>query len=197
MGKNKFCSKCGSEILKNSNFCSKCGNKIETFDNKKKKIIITTLCLVTALVIGASVLALKMLVDKPYTRTVMVYMIGSDLESSQSSASLDINEMKEAGFNQDDTKVLVYTGGSKSWALDNIDPNKNTIFEVKNGENVMVKEYSKKPMTQAKTLTEFVNYVTSNYESNYYDLILWDHGGGPIYGYRRDENTISKTTSSP
>ncbi|MBQ1344172.1 zinc-ribbon domain-containing protein [Candidatus Saccharibacteria bacterium] len=196
MGKNKFCSKCGSEILKNSNFCSKCGNKIGTFDNKKKKIIITTLCLVTALVIGASVLALKMLVDKPYTRTVMVYMIGSDLESSQSSASLDINEMKEAGFNQDDTKVLVYTGGSKSWALDNIDPNKNTIFEVKNGENVMVKEYSKKPMTQAKTLTEFVNYVTSNYESNYYDLILWDHGGGPIYGYGRDENTISKTPMS-
>ena len=35
------------------------------------------------------------------TRTVMIYLIGSDLESSQGSATFDINEMLESDFDED------------------------------------------------------------------------------------------------
>lgn len=195
VGQNTFCRKCGGSIKAGSVFCPNCGQKVIV--KKPKKPLVAALLAVTALVlvISAAALAVKLL-DKPYTRTVMVYMIGSDLEPAQSSASLDINEMKDANFDQEDTKVVIYTGGSKSWALDNIDPDKNSIFEIKDGENVKVKDYAKKSMTQPETLTEFIDFAYENYQSNYYDLILWDHGGGPIYGYGRDENTISKTPLS-
>jgi hypothetical protein len=42
------------------------------------------------------------------TRTVMIYLIGSDLESSQGSATFDINEMLESDFD-DITKDEIST----------------------------------------------------------------------------------------
>lgn len=43
-------------------------------------------------------------------------------------------------------------------------------------------------MTNPEPLVTFVNYAYHNYPAGSYDLILWDHGGGPIVGYGHDEN---------
>lgn len=120
------------------------------------------------------------------SRTIMVYIIGSDLESMYSEASLDITEMLDADI-EDDVNVLLYLGGARSWDLEEVDSSENAIFEVKEDEIEKVKSYDRTLMTEASTLTTFLDYVYDHYESDVYDLILWDHGGGPIFGYGIDE----------
>lgn len=130
------------------------------------------------------------------TRTVMVYMIGSNLESEAGSATLDIEEMIASEFNEDNVNVLIYTGGAKKWYTPGIDDDENAIFEIKGGDLVKKKTFDKEIMTDPDTLTDFIDYVYENYDSDLYDLILWDHGGGPMGGYGHDENNIRNETMS-
>ena len=43
-------------------------------------------------------------------------------------------------------------------------------------------------MSDPDTLKAFINYGVENYPSEKYDLILWDHGGGPTDGFGMDEH---------
>ena len=43
-------------------------------------------------------------------------------------------------------------------------------------------------MTDPEVLKAFINYGVMNYPAERYDLILWDHGGGPTGGYGLDEH---------
>ena len=47
--------------------------------------------------------------------TMMVYMLGTDLESQSGMATADLNEMLYAGMNNRKVNVLVQTGGCKRW----------------------------------------------------------------------------------
>lgn len=127
---------------------------------------------------------------KGRNRAIMVYMIGSDLESETAAASLDITEMKNSQFDPEHTKVLVYTGGTKKWALDEISENENAIFEIENNNINKVQTFSKRVMTDPQNIVNFVNYAYEKYPADMYDLVLWDHGGGPIFGYGYDENAM-------
>ena len=48
------------------------------------------------------------------TRTVLIYMIGSDLESQYGAATMDINEILYSNFDEDSLNIYIYTGGSKN-----------------------------------------------------------------------------------
>ena len=117
-------------------------------------------------------------------RTIMIYMVGSNLESEGGMASLDIKEIEKANINLDDVNILVYAGGSNSWknGFSN-----NTIYELTSTGFSMVKEDVKSNMGEPATLTRFLEYGKDNYESDAYSLILWNHGAGPILGYGADE----------
>lgn len=163
-----------------------------TEGGKGKKVgIIASLCVVLVVAIVVATILMTGGKDTRLSRTVMIYMIGSNLESEDASASLDIKEMMEAKYDTDSTNVLVYTGGARKWALGQISANENAVFEVKGGEINKVKVYEKKVMTRPETLTEFVDFAYENYTTDLYDLILWDHGGGPIAGFGFDENSLS------
>lgn len=125
-------------------------------------------------------------------RTIMVYMIGSDLESKGRAGSNDIKEMLKAEYDKEDISVVLYIGGAKRWHMDEIDEDENAIYEIDGDELKKVKSYKVKPMTNKNTLTEFIDYTYENYDSDKYSLILWDHGGGPIWGYGVDENDASE-----
>lgn len=156
--------------------------------NKKKiiKILSTSICSLIAIAIIAAIL----LNIKGQDRTFMIYITGSNLESEAAAASIDITEMIDSKFNPEHTKVLIYTGGTTRWSLDEISPEENAIFEVtKSGINKLA-SYPKASMTDPNTLTGFIDYAYKNYPSDLYDLILWDHGGGPVFGYGLDENDI-------
>ncbi len=120
-------------------------------------------------------------------RTVMIYMVGSDLESKYGAASMDIAEMLNSKYDLENIDILLFTGGAKTWQTAEISAEDNGIYHITEDGIYKVKSFSKAKMGQSSTLTKFLNYVHDNYKSENYDLVFWDHGGGPIYGYGLDE----------
>ena len=129
---------------------------------------------------------LPKLSDKDYT--VMVYVVGSNLESRYGAATNDMNEMIGAGLDFGKNNLLVYTGGSKRWTSD-ISNSFNSVINMENGEEleVLAQTSETADMGAAQTLSEFINYCTTNFPARHYGLILWDHGAGPLWGYGSDE----------
>ena len=120
--------------------------------------------------------------------TVMVYIVGSNLESQVGAATSDIEEMEEAGLNYSKTNLLLYTGGSRRWVSD-IPNDTNNVLDLsrEDGSRIIAGTSESANMGTPETLAEFVNYCTRNYPAEHYALILWDHGGGPLWGYGSDE----------
>ena len=129
---------------------------------------------------------LPKLSDKDFT--VMVYIVGSNLESRYGAATNDMKEMIGSGLDYSKNNLLVYTGGSKRWTSD-ISNTCNSVINMENGEelNVAAQTSETADMGAAGTLTEFINYCTANYPARHYGLVLWDHGAGPLWGYGSDE----------
>ena len=123
------------------------------------------------------------------TKTIMVYMVGSDLESQHGSASDDIKEMLDASYDSDKIKIIIYTGGCSSWENSTIPENANSTLIIENGNLSLLEKEDKKNMGDPGTLTDFLNYAYTYYPSDEYSLILWNHGGGPFQGYGYDELT--------
>ena len=125
--------------------------------------------------------------------TIMMYVVGSNLESNDSAATIDFDEIKQSGLNVDDVNFLIFTGGSRVWHSD-ISNDKNYTFLVtkENGVNTL-KEIDvaegPKNMSDPSTLSDFLKYAEANYPAKKYGLICWDHGGGPNVGFGHDEIT--------
>ena len=119
--------------------------------------------------------------------TVMVYMCGSNLESSYGSASSDIGEMQAANVDPREAGLLVLTGGSN---IDTGDFSTETtkVLEIAGGRKRCIQETNTMNMGAQETLTWFIRYCMENRPAERYALILWDHGGGPLEGLCWDEN---------
>ena len=125
-------------------------------------------------------------ITKDYT--VMIYVVGSNLESRYGAATSDIAEMEEAGLDYDKVNLLLYTGGSRRWVSD-IPNSTNSILDLSRADDsrIVAQTAESADMGAPETLTEFVNFCTRNYPAEHYALILWNHGGGPLWGYGSDE----------
>ena len=123
------------------------------------------------------------------TKTIMLYMVGSDLESNFGAASSDLEEISSSLPNLDDINVVIYLGGSESYYNSYVGEDENVILELTEEGLVSVEEIPAKNMGSSETLSYFINYVTDSYNTDEYSLILWDHGGGPLIGYGLDETT--------
>lgn len=119
---------------------------------------------------------------------LLVYMVGSNLESENGMATLDIYEMIQSGFNEENLKVVLCTGGAASWWIEEIPADACSLYEVTSGGLLPLGRLENQNMAQPDTLTEFLDYGYSNYEADYYSLIFWNHGGGAVLGFGADEN---------
>lgn len=120
--------------------------------------------------------------------TIMVYMCGTDLESNFGAATADILEMCAADIS-DSVNILLYTGGTSEWQNSVISPDTNQIWQVMHEDIVCIEEdLGARSMTDPSTLSDFVRYCGEHYPANRNVLIMWDHGGGALYGYGIDEN---------
>jgi len=117
----------------------------------------------------------------------MIYMNGSDLESENKIASMDLMELCKAKI-PENTTVLVETGGTKKWHLKEVNEEKNQIFEIKNGKLNLLRTMNKRSMGDRDTLSDFVEYSINYKKSDENILVFWNHGGGAIVGFGKDEN---------
>ena len=198
-----ICNRCGREISNVSTFCPFCGNQINivnsqnnqnSFKEKKKKnillskkqqIIIFSLLGVITLLLGA-----LLILPNNDTRTVMLYIVGSDLETDNGIVTADLDAIDPSKIDLDKTNILLYTGGTKEWH--NFISNKeNAIYILKDNGFEKLEAQKQLNLGDPGTLSSFLKYGYENYKADKYDLILYDHGGaldGAIYDDFSNDN---------
>lgn len=121
------------------------------------------------------------------TATVLVYLNGSDLESEGGAATDDIAEMLASGIGTN-ANVVIETLGTRKWHNYGIASDHTQRYAIENGELKLVDDsLGQLDTTDPQTLSDFIGWGVENYPANRYILLLWDHGGGPVYGFGVDE----------
>ncbi|MBR6916251.1 MAG: hypothetical protein IKN36_07815, partial [Clostridia bacterium] len=144
--------------------------------------------------------------QKTPKRTIMFYAVGSNLEAKSKCFTNKFVEFSNSPYNEN-LDIIVLTGGSLKWntpgeyldGADEVDVEYDQVWKVvgkKDGEEhgsfkliepTGMPGYEMANMGAPETLTAFMDYCYENYPADIYDIILWDHGGGPVGGYGRDD----------
>ena len=117
---------------------------------------------------------------------LMIYMVGSDLETKAGAGTDDLMEMENSGIDLSDSEVVVYAAGTPYWHNEVADGEFNNILRLTEKGFVSVEKFDSSSMCDSSTLTFFLNYVYENYSADEYSLIMWNHGSGPVMGYGMD-----------
>ncbi len=113
--------------------------------------------------------------------TIMIYMCGADLESSNGQATSAISDILASRFNRDEINVVLLLGGCKRWSQ-GYPSDKLTILEIGGRRPVTVDTLPLTSMGDPDTLSSFLTFCHDNYPAERFDLVMWDHGGGPNLG---------------
>ena len=152
------------------------------------------------------------------SRTVMLYFCGSNLETCYEMVTWNLKQIMNAEISPE-VNVIGLTGGSREWhteaeylegaeAIGGDKPVQAWLFSGKNAENAenghgkmtfladWPEAYSSALMNDEKTLLAFINYAAAKCPADLYDLVLWDHGGGPHGGFGIDDYDPTETPMS-
>ncbi|MBP5331050.1 MAG: hypothetical protein J6Y89_04295 [Lachnospiraceae bacterium] len=122
------------------------------------------------------------------TATILVYFIGSDLESEFGCATADIREMIASGVGKArNINLIIETGGAKSWKNNAVSASKLQRFRVLRDGLYLLEEEDAKSMVSPETLQDFISWGVENYPADTFGFIFWDHGGGSFAGIGGDE----------
>ena len=124
--------------------------------------------------------------DNAQSVTFMLYMVGSNLESEHGCATDDLIEIANASYG-DNVNVIIQTGGTTYWHNDVISSRTVQRWSVKDGQFTEIDDLGNISMLTASALRDFISYSASNYPADRYILVMWDHGGGSLYGFGYDE----------
>lgn len=128
------------------------------------------------------------------TWTIFVYLCGSDLESQDGLATIDLIEMIDAS-QSDQLKFVIQTGGTDAWDNDLIDDNLSQRLVIENQDIEIIEEMDLVNMGSSQSLAQFLDWGVSNYPADKMGLIFWNHGGGSITGVCFDEQNDSDSLS--
>ena len=123
--------------------------------------------------------------EKEPTRTIMIYLEGSSLESQNGIASAELAAIDPLQVDLNTTNVIVYTGGTAKW-FNYIKNNENAIYKLTSTGFEKIETYPKADMADPNTLSSFLNYAYNNYKAGHMDLLLFDHGAGTLGAIRDD-----------
>lgn len=134
--------------------------------------------------------------DSHVKSLVMVYIVGSDLESDGGEATANVKQMIEGvgDIVPGDLQILVAYGGSrkpgwKGMTITTYDQLKNDLHNgVIGDEDISSFSDSSIDMGSPIGLKTFIEWTKERYSANNTYLILWDHGSG-YEGYGSDENS--------
>lgn len=122
------------------------------------------------------------------TWTIFVYLCGTDLESDNGMATMDLDEMLMAST-QSNIRFIVQTGGTLQWDNDIVDPSKLQRYCITEGNIELVDEQELAYMSDSSTLADFLIWGVQSYGAANMGVVLWNHGGGSITGVCLDELT--------
>ncbi|QLA79679.1 hypothetical protein EXV95_02815 [Acidovorax sp. JMULE5] len=124
----------------------------------------------------------------PLSTTLLVYLLGSDLESKGNAGTSNLLEML-AAKGSTHTRIVITTGGG-----DKVDPaglvtSWKTVkrFELVDGKLKELSDLGPQNMVWGSTLQDFVTWGVRTYPADRTMLILWNHGSG-YFGFGSDEN---------
>lgn len=206
-----FCIKCGNSLLVEQKSVInpmevKVENKVEPISvpvstqaqppvttnqglNKTQKIIIVALLL---LLVGILLFIIfnkgnnssnNKKVHKDPTRTIMIYLAGSNLESDSRIVTAELNAIDPSTIDLNSVNILLYTGGTKKWH-NFIKNDENAIYKLEADGFKKLEAYPKDSMGNPDNLSKFLEYSYNNYPAGHYNLMFYDHGGaidGAIY----------------
>ena len=118
--------------------------------------------------------------------TLMIYMVGSDLEAKGGKATADMEEIEKSGIDLSKNHVVIFTGGSPKWHNDNVTKEVHHLLELTKDGFAQAETQPASSMGEAETLSDFLNYAYESYPAEKYALVMWDHGNGPVIGYGKD-----------
>lgn len=122
--------------------------------------------------------------------TVYMYLIGSDLEDADGSASINLAQIKDATAAGSNLKFIIEAGGTGRWFTDGFKNRKTGRYIIKDGEVTQLELLpSNTCMSKEKTLENFLKWANKNYPSDRKMLFFWDHGGG-LGGFGVDDLNI-------
>ncbi len=124
--------------------------------------------------------------EKNVSRTLMIYMVGANLESESGIATADLEAIDFAKMQNEYVNVVLIAGGSSQWYNDYVSKSETSIYELTSNGYKKVKQQEQQNMGDAKVLSDFLNYAYDHYPADEYDLLFWNHGSG-IGGGEVDE----------
>lgn len=120
------------------------------------------------------------------SRTIMIYMVGANLESDSGLATRDLQDLDYQKISSNNINVVMMAGGTPAWKNNYVDVNETSIYELGEGGFSKIDSRVINNMGSSDNLSYFLNYVYNNYKTNKYDLIFWNHGGA-VDGSEYDE----------
>lgn len=157
----------------------------EKVDGRMKRIILVCMAVSMLLLLAAGCQEKQEPPQGP-TTTLMIYMMGSDLEPKAGAASADLEEIANSGIDLSRNKVVVCAGGSPYWHNETVNQEQINILALEEQGFVTVSTMDSVSMGTPQLLSSFLNDCHEKYPSDQYALILWDHGNGPVLGYGKD-----------
>lgn len=150
--------------------------------NKKNNKLIISLIIVFIFIV-LSIVGICYLVNNKLgnqDRTIMIYMVGSNLESQSGLGTVDLNSIDYNKMDNENINVVLIAGGSEDWYNDYISKDETSIYELTSDGYKKVKTQSIKNMGDSQVFSEYLDYVYENYKTDKYDLVFWNHGGAII-----------------
>ncbi len=133
----------------------------------------------------------------PAAATVMVYLLGTDLESNASAGTANLKQMLAAKYSSD-VNVVVTTGGANKAKTDDPVTDWRTVrrYSLRAGKLIQLADLGKHNMVDPGTLEDFIVWAKTTFPAQKYHLVFWDHGGA-YKGFGPDEMFGPQTMSVP
>lgn len=122
--------------------------------------------------------------------TILVYVNGDN--NLEDAALDDLNEMEAASI-PGNISVGVQIDRMPGWDTSNgnwVDTRRGIVTPDSNAQIVSspLQSIGEVNMGQTRSLTEFIDWGAANLPAEHYALIIWDHGGGALYGSSWDDS---------
>jgi len=136
---------------------------------------------------------------KDGTWAVYWYLCGSDIElrtNIATTATGQLQKMMKVTL-PDNVTVVIQAAGAKKWNLEGIDPAVTNRLVYRGNALKMVETKPLANMGDPNTFADFLAYCNKNYPAEHQVIMIYNHGGGSLYGVAFDDLFNSDSLSLP